>query len=255
LKTLAACRAASPLPASVGVLHLDRRKSADGAIACPSRCCSTALRGRAYDASAAAAVVVSREGLWRGGRGLIDGAVNGVARWSMRAPPRCAGSRRGRSDYAARSSWARSGPKSLPVETSHYRHLTLSWPCRWSERALLAGPGKKNARPWARWPFRWWFASRCSSGAVRPAPPSSSTCAVVPAFGIDYYVGIDGISLFLVVLTGSPPIALLCWGGREDPGVLFFIRCSKRHGGRVPRSTFSSTCSGRCSSRYFLIGV
>ncbi len=39
----------------------------------------------------------------------------------------------------------------------------------------------------------------------------------IPAFGIDYYVGIDGISLFLVVLTGFlTPIALLSsWEGVE----------------------------------------
>ena len=39
----------------------------------------------------------------------------------------------------------------------------------------------------------------------------------IPAFGIDYYVGIDGISLLLVVLTGFlTPIALLSsWEGVE----------------------------------------
>ena len=39
----------------------------------------------------------------------------------------------------------------------------------------------------------------------------------IPAFGIDYYVGIDGISLFLVVLTGFlTPIAFLSsWEGIE----------------------------------------
>src|SRR5215510_10194589 len=39
----------------------------------------------------------------------------------------------------------------------------------------------------------------------------------IPAFGIDYYIGIDGISLLLVVLTGFlTPIALLSsWEGVE----------------------------------------
>ena len=39
----------------------------------------------------------------------------------------------------------------------------------------------------------------------------------IPAFGIDYYVGIDGISLLLVVLTGFlTPIAFLSsWEGIE----------------------------------------
>ncbi len=42
--------------------------------------------------------------------------------------------------------------------------------------------------------------------------------AWIPAFGIDYYVGIDGISLLLVVLTGFlTPIALLSsWGSVEN---------------------------------------
>jgi len=41
--------------------------------------------------------------------------------------------------------------------------------------------------------------------------------AWIPAFGIDYYIGIDGISLLLVVLTGFlTPIALLSsWEGVE----------------------------------------
>src|SRR5690348_12301392 len=39
----------------------------------------------------------------------------------------------------------------------------------------------------------------------------------IPAFGIDYYIGVDGISLLLVVLTGFlTPIALLSsWGSIE----------------------------------------
>ena len=44
----------------------------------------------------------------------------------------------------------------------------------------------------------------------RPTSSSSSACRGFPAFGIDYYVGVDGISLLLVVLTGFlTPIALL----------------------------------------------
>src|SRR6476620_7510909 len=39
--------------------------------------------------------------------------------------------------------------------------------------------------------------------------------AWIPAFGIDYYVGVDGISLLLIVLTGFlTPIAMLSsWAG------------------------------------------
>ena len=57
-------------------------------------------------------------------------------------------------------------------------------------------------------------AARCCSGRVRRrAPPTSSSSnrrSWIPAFGIDYHVGVDGISLLLVVLTGFlTPISLL----------------------------------------------
>jgi NADH-quinone oxidoreductase subunit M len=56
----------------------------------------------------------------------------------------------------------------------------------------------------------WFDASSASFQFVERRP-------WIPAFGIDYYVGIDGISLFLVVLTGFlTPIALLSsWGSIE----------------------------------------
>ena len=45
---------------------------------------------------------------------------------------------------------------------------------------------------------------------VRPTSSSSSGTRWIPAFGIDYAVGVDGISLLLVVLTGFlTPLALL----------------------------------------------
>ena len=44
----------------------------------------------------------------------------------------------------------------------------------------------------------------------RRTSSSSSAIAWIPAFGIDYFVGVDGISLLLVVLTGFlTPLALL----------------------------------------------
>ena len=50
--------------------------------------------------------------------------------------------------------------------------------------------------------------------AVRPASAEFQfveKVAWIPAFGIDYHLGVDGISLWLVVLTGFlTPIALLC---------------------------------------------
>ena len=57
--------------------------------------------------------------------------------------------------------------------------------------------------------------SRCCSGPVRsrrrPDFQFVERHAWIPDFGISYYVGVDGISLLLVVLTGFlTPIALLC---------------------------------------------
>jgi NADH-quinone oxidoreductase subunit M len=57
---------------------------------------------------------------------------------------------------------------------------------------------------------------------VGPRPSSSSSSATpwIPAFGIDYYLGIDGISLLLIVLTGFlTPIALLTsWESHRHEG-------------------------------------
>jgi NADH-quinone oxidoreductase subunit M len=54
----------------------------------------------------------------------------------------------------------------------------------------------------------------------------------IPAFGIDYFIGVDGISLLLIVLTGFlTPIALLSsWEGIEKKVKEFsvFILASKR---------------------------
>ena len=56
--------------------------------------------------------------------------------------------------------------------------------------------------------------------------------AWIPAFGIEYYVGVDGISLLLIVLTGFlTPLALLSsWESvaQERQGVLVLhARCSR----------------------------
>jgi NADH:ubiquinone oxidoreductase subunit 4 (subunit M) len=51
---------------------------------------------------------------------------------------------------------------------------------------------------------------RSGSGSLGIAESSSSSACVDPAFGIDYYLGVDGISLLLVMLAGFlTPIALL----------------------------------------------
>ena len=51
--------------------------------------------------------------------------------------------------------------------------------------------------------------------------------AWIPAFGISYYVGVDGISLLLLVLTGFlTPLALLCsWESVHKNVKAFCIFC------------------------------
>ena len=86
--------------------------------------------------------------------------------------------------------------------------------------AVRAEPRRLEGR---RWSATWRWRSRWSTFAVTLAlwagfDPSAAAPAFqfverhawIPAFGIDYYVGIDGISLMLLVLTGFlTPIALL----------------------------------------------
>ena len=53
--------------------------------------------------------------------------------------------------------------------------------------------------------------------------------AWIPAFGIDYYVGVDGISLLLIVLTGFlTPVALLSSWGSVTPETSLGPRTSAR---------------------------
>ena len=103
--------------------------------------------------------------------------------------------------------------------------LTLSWTLPLAGAILLAlignADGKKDAM------IRWTaLAVSLVCFAVtlviwmRFDPTSADFQFVervpwIPAFGIDYYLGIDGISLLLVVLTGFlTPIALLSsWEG------------------------------------------
>ena len=94
--------------------------------------------------------------------------------------------------------------------------------------------------------------------ARRPSFQFVERVAWIPAFGIDYHLGVDGISLLLLVLTGFlTPLALLSsWESihTKRQGVLASSCCALETGDarRVRRrSTCScSTSSGtRCSSR------
>ena len=54
--------------------------------------------------------------------------------------------------------------------------------------------------------FLWWRFDPADPGSS-----SSRTAPWLPHFGISYHLGVDGISLFLIVLTGFlTPLALLC---------------------------------------------
>ena len=105
--------------------------------------------------------------------------------------------------------------------------LTLSWTLPLAGALLLAlignADGKKDAV------IRWialgaslvaFAATLVIWARFDPTSPDFQFVERVPwipAFGIDYYIGVDGISLLLVVLTGFlTPIALLSsWEGVE----------------------------------------
>ena len=82
------------------------------------------------------------------------------------------------------------------------------------------------------------------------------THAWMPVFGIQYLIGVDGISLFLIVLTGFlTPLALLSSWESVHKNVklfsFFLLRSRPRCSACSSRSICSSsTCSGTpCSSR------
>ena len=98
--------------------------------------------------------------------------------------------------------------------------LTLSWtvPLAGAILLLFIGNGDGARNGLVRWlslvvsiatfavTMAIWFAFDASSAEFQLV----ERAAWIPAFGIDYFVGIDGISLLLVVLTGFlTPIALL----------------------------------------------
>ena len=73
-------------------------------------------------------------------------------------------------------------------------------------------PLVRNARARRRRSSRSPRRCCCGGASIRRAPSTSSSSGTrwIPAFGIQYYVGVDGISLFLIVLTGFlTPLALL----------------------------------------------
>jgi NADH-quinone oxidoreductase subunit M len=107
------------------------------------------------------------------------------------------------------------------------RLLTISWllPVAGALLLLFVGnaDGRRNAL--ARWvtlivSIGTFAVTLAMWAAFNPASPEFQLVERVPwipAFGIDYYVGIDGISLLLIVLTGFlTPIAMLSsWVGIE----------------------------------------
>ena len=105
--------------------------------------------------------------------------------------------------------------------------LTFSWllPLLGAVLILLVGNGDGRRDGIIRWltlvvtlaTFAVTLALWWNFEAASPDFQFVERYAWIPAFGIDYYIGVDGISLLLVVLTGFlSPIALLSsWGSIE----------------------------------------
>src|SRR5688572_14920429 len=105
--------------------------------------------------------------------------------------------------------------------------LTFSWllPLLGAVLILLIGNGDGRRDGVIRWltlvvtlaTFAVTLALWWNFDAASPDFQFVERYAWIPAFGIDYYIGVDGISLLLVVLTGFlSPIALLSsWGSIE----------------------------------------
>src|SRR3954469_9100896 len=87
--------------------------------------------------------------------------------------------------------------------------------------------------------------------------------AWIPVFGIQYYIGVDGISLLLIVLTGFlTPLALLCsWESlhKNDKASSFFILALETgtHGGgpSIDLFLFYIFWDAMLIPMYFLIGI
>ena len=179
---------------------------------------------------------VSREGLWRG----VD--VGRHRRRRQRRRRRIVDAGAGRAAPAADRVGAhlrrlalprrRADPRLLPVEIrQHVPLLTLSWTLPLAGALLLLLVGNADGRRDGL--IRWLalgislvaFAVTLAHLGARSTPASAEFQFVervpwIPAFGIDYYVGIDGISLLLVVLTGflTPDRAAVVVGGRGEEG-------------------------------------
>ena len=202
---------------------------ADGAAvrAASTACCSNKYYvDELYDAvDRAADQDRCRPVLWKGvDAGLIDGAVNGVGAMVQRQQQRCcAGCRPARSATYAASLFL-----GAVVILGYYllqMNMLLSSDCFSAARRRAAGAARRRARRPARARRRWSATSRCcrrwSTFAAtlllwwRFDPASADFQFVerhawMPQFGIQYHLGVDGISLFLIVLTGFlTPLALL----------------------------------------------
>ena len=168
-------------------------------------------------------VVVSREGLWRGfDVQVVDGAVNGTAAivaggaWMLRQLQTGSRARLCGFDHPG----GRADPRLLPLELMELPLLTLSWVLPLAGAVLLLLVGNADGR---RDQLIRWIALAVSLVAfvvslviwARFDPASADFQLVerhawIPAFGIDYFIGVDGISLLLVVLTAFlTPVALL----------------------------------------------
>ena len=156
-------------------------------------------------------------------QGLIDGAVNGVAaavaavgRQAPQDPDRVRPQLRPHPPVRGHR-----GPVPLPdpgggLMAFPYGTALLAIPAAGAVvTAAHPGPaGRPRRGPWpsaSRWsPSSSRSPSSPTSTRPRPATSSSSRRSWIEALGIRYLMGVDGISLFMVVLTGLLfPIALL----------------------------------------------
>ena len=167
--------------------------------------------------------------LWkRVDAGVIDGSVNGIGRDGRAARPRRCGRSRPASSATTRSSSSRGRSRSSPTSSGHdHRERATSSAC-------------SSSCPW-RGPSSWRSPRRESESlqkalglAVSGATFVLSLLLVtgfqdvatlqfveqrpwIPAWGISYHVGVDGLSLWLVILTTFlTPLCLLgSWSSIE----------------------------------------
>ena len=193
-----------------------------------------------YDAAVVQPIrIVSEDGLWKGvDVGVIDGAVNGVGRHGRRARARCCGvcrpDRCARTRRRCWSAWSSILGYYLLAPEMHVSDsdLLVALPIVGALLLLFVRDDEQNETPVrADRADRVTARVRRDAAAVEPRStprrPTSSSSSATPGFrrsASATAVGVDGISLLLVVLTGIPDAAraarLVGVGAQAHEGVL-----------------------------------